>query len=81
MMKQTESFRYAEGDDYQAVELYYDGQELSMVILLPEAGQFKAFEEKLDVTALASPSSVRWANRDSRKSQREAKDLKQSFLG
>ena len=48
MMKQTESFRYAEDDDYQAVELYYDGQELSMVILLPKAGEYKAFEEKLD---------------------------------
>ena len=48
MMKQTESFRYTEGNDYQAVELLYDGQELSMVILLPKAGQYKAFEEKLD---------------------------------
>ena len=35
MMKQTESFGYAEGDGYQAVELPYDGRELSMVILLP----------------------------------------------
>ncbi|MFC1962594.1 serpin family protein [Chloroflexota bacterium] len=48
MMRQTESFRYWEGDDYQAVELSYDGQELSMVILLPKAGQFDTFEKKLD---------------------------------
>ena len=48
MMKQTESFRYTEGTDYQVVELPYDGQELSMVILLPKAGRFDAFEEKLD---------------------------------
>jgi len=47
MMKQTEAFGYTEGERYQAVELQYDGNELSMVILLPEAGQFKAFEEGL----------------------------------
>jgi serpin B len=47
MMKQTESFAYTEGEGYQAVELQYDGDELSMVVLLPEAGQFEAFEEGL----------------------------------
>ncbi|MBA7666751.1 hypothetical protein ES703_74832 [subsurface metagenome] len=48
MMSQTESFGYAEDDGYQAVELLYDGGELSMVILLPQAGQFEAFEGSLD---------------------------------
>lgn len=48
MMRQTESFGYAEGDGYQAVELPYDGHELSMVILLPQASQFEAFEASLD---------------------------------
>ena len=48
MMRQTESFGYAEGDGYQAVELPYDGRELSMVILLPQSGQFEAFEGSLD---------------------------------
>jgi len=48
MMRQTEFFGYAEGAGYQAVELPYDGQELSMVILLPEAGGFASFEESLD---------------------------------
>ena len=47
MMRQTESFGYTEGEGYQAVELRYDGGELSMVILLPESGKFEASEEGL----------------------------------
>ena len=47
MMEQTEGFGYTEGEGYQAVELLYDGNELSMVIFLPEAGNFDAFEERL----------------------------------
>jgi len=48
MMEQMESFGYAEGEGYQAVELPYDGWELSMVILLPDTGEFEAFEGSLD---------------------------------
>jgi len=48
MMKQKKSLGYTEGDGYQAVELPYDGRELSMVILLPQAGQFDTFEKSLD---------------------------------
>lgn len=48
MMKTTESLGYAEGQNVQAVELPYDGQELAMVILLPKAVQFEAFEGALD---------------------------------
>jgi serpin B len=47
MMKQDQFFGYAEGEGYQAVELPYDGEELSMVILLPASGNFEAFEEGL----------------------------------
>jgi serpin B len=54
MMKQTESFGYTEGDGYQAVELRYDGGELSMVILLPQGGQFEAFEETLNAQQVDS---------------------------
>jgi serpin B len=64
MMKQTESFGYAEGEGYQGVELRYDGGELSMVILLPEAGNFQAFEEGLqadqvsDIISGLQPAAV-----------------------
>ncbi len=47
MMQQTKSFRYGEGGGYQAVELPYDGDDLSMLILLPEIGQLDALENKL----------------------------------
>ena len=52
MMSQGESLGYTEGDDYQAVELKYDGEELSMVILLPDSGQFENFEMSLDAGLL-----------------------------
>ena len=48
MMKQEEFLSYAESEGYQAVELPYDGRELSMIILLPQAGNFEAFEKSLD---------------------------------
>ena len=52
MMKQTESFGYFQGQGFQAVELGYDGGELSMLILLPETGQFHSFEQALDAQRL-----------------------------
>ncbi|WP_437319060.1 serpin family protein [Sorangium sp. So ce385] len=39
---------YAEGDGYQAVAMPYDGDELSMVIVLPAKGTLDAFEASLD---------------------------------
>jgi serpin B len=47
MMKQAESFGYSDADGYQAIELPYDGDELSMVVLLPAPGNFEAFEDGL----------------------------------
>jgi serpin B len=47
-MHHTASYGYAAGDGYQAVELPYDGRELSMVILLPAEGEFESFEGSLD---------------------------------
>lgn len=52
MMVQTESFGYVKRDSYQAVELPYDGRELSMVILLPDDGQFENFENSIDYKML-----------------------------
>jgi serpin B len=54
MMHQTERFNYTEGSDYQAVELPYDGRELSMLVLLPKSGQFTSFQDSLDASKVAS---------------------------
>ncbi len=54
LMQQTESFGYAKGNGYQAVELPYDGSELSMVVLVPEPGQFNSFESSLSSQKVGS---------------------------
>jgi serpin B len=53
MMKQSESFGYTAGEGYQSIELLYDGGELSMVILLPETGQFESFAQSLNAQTVA----------------------------
>ena len=47
-MEQTEEFGYAEGNGYQAVELPYLGDAVSMVIIAPERETFGTFEEGLN---------------------------------
>lgn len=54
MMNQTECFNYMEGESYKAIELPYDGNEIAMIILVPDAGTFETFEEYLDLTLVSS---------------------------
>ena len=50
-------FRYAETDGTQAIELPYEGGELSMLLLLPTNGDLAALERKLDSKRLAQIKS------------------------
>jgi len=52
MKKFMGRFNYTEGAGYQAVELPYDGNELSMIVILPSADQFKTFEAALNAQQL-----------------------------
>jgi serpin B len=54
MMEGTERFGYAEGEGYQAVELPYEGQQMTMDIWLPAAGRFEEFTGALDSDAVAA---------------------------
>jgi serpin B len=48
MMKQGENYKYTAGNGYQMVELPYVGGLMAMDILMPDAGQFAAFERSLN---------------------------------
>jgi serpin B len=47
-------FSYGKGDNYQAIDLPYKACDLSMLVVLPDAGQFTAFENSLDNIRLDS---------------------------
>lgn len=47
MMNNMERYSYARGDGWQMIELPYNGYSASMVILLPDAGQYEAAETSL----------------------------------
>ena len=53
MMRASESFGYAAGEGFQAVDLLYDGGELSMVVLLPAEGTFEPFDAALDAEQMS----------------------------
>ncbi len=48
MMRTEAELGYAAGDGYQAVDLPYDGYELSMTIILPDRERFAEFEDSLN---------------------------------
>jgi serpin B len=56
MMSQTETFRYAEGDGYQAVELAYRDSDVSMLFILPELDRFEEIDESFSPEVLTSIS-------------------------
>ncbi len=47
MMKRTEHFRYASGHDFEAIELPYKGNAVSMVIIVPVENAFESFDAAL----------------------------------
>ncbi len=47
MMHQVYEMNYGEGDGFKALEILYDGDELSMVLLLPDQGRFTEVEQAL----------------------------------
>lgn len=53
MMQVTDGFAYAEGENYQIVALPYAGGSTRMVVLLPAAGEFAAFEQSVTSEMLA----------------------------
>ena len=47
MMHQQEPYGYMLGDGFQAVELPYENGDVSMLVILPDEGQFQSVEEAL----------------------------------
>jgi serpin B len=48
MMHGTEEMLFAQGDDYQAVGIPYDGDELDMVVVVPAQANYEDFARNLD---------------------------------
>jgi len=53
MMNQVHSFKYAEGEGYQAVELPYRDSDAAMLVVLPQAGRFDQVEAAFSADLLA----------------------------
>jgi serpin B len=50
MMRQEAPFKYLQGDDVEFLEMRYEGDDLSMLILLPKQGELSRLEESLTPT-------------------------------
>jgi serpin B len=53
-MHQAKEHRYAESDGWQALELAYTGDDVSVLALLPASGSFESYRSKLDASHLAT---------------------------
>ncbi|MBN1663319.1 MAG: serpin family protein [Deltaproteobacteria bacterium] len=58
MMNQTAMFLYADGEGYIALSLPYVGNDLSMIILMPDEGNFNNFENRLTLETLGEIKSA-----------------------
>lgn len=47
-MLRSSKVGFYQGDGYAAIEVHYQGDQLSMVVLLPDSGRFESFESGLD---------------------------------
>jgi serpin B len=47
-MTQTDAFAYGQGDGYQAIALPYAGEQMAMLIVVPDTGRFAEIESALD---------------------------------
>ena len=54
MMFEMEDHGYMDGDGFTACDLMYDGEELSMTIILPDVGKFDDIEASLDADFINS---------------------------
>ena len=53
MMNNEASYGYTKGNGYQAVELPYSGDQIAMDIIMPDAGNFTAFESGMTADSVS----------------------------
>ncbi len=76
MMRTSEDFGYAAGDGYQAVDLPYEGHELSMTVIVPDRGGFGEFQDSIDaalVDRIIAGMETRYVTLDMPKFEFESK--------